>query len=173
MEKTRLPLQVRRRRWIFGTLSAVMMAVIFWMSAMPARESAEVSGAVTDVAVRVAYPDYPKMPKQRQQTVYRLVQHFVRKSAHFLEYMVLGALMLLLFNTFSWRLKPLWAWLAASAYAATDEWHQAFVAGRGPMATDVLIDASGAALGVILACLTLLLISHCKKKRAQKTTAQA
>jgi VanZ family protein len=36
----------------------------------------------------------------------------------------------------------------AGLYAITDEFHQWFVAGRGAAATDVLIDAVGAGLGV-------------------------
>ena len=36
----------------------------------------------------------------------------------------------------------------AALYAVTDEFHQLFVAGRGAAATDVLIDAVGASLGV-------------------------
>ena len=35
-------------------------------------------------------------------------------------------------------------------YASSDEIHQAFVPGRGPMLTDVLIDTSGVVTGIIL-----------------------
>jgi VanZ family protein len=40
---------------------------------------------------------------------------------------------------------------AAALYAASDEWHQSFVKGRGPSARDVLIDSAGA----LAACLLL------------------
>ncbi len=39
----------------------------------------------------------------------------------------------------------------ASAYAATDELHQRFVPGRESKLSDVLIDASGAGLGLVVA----------------------
>ena len=42
-----------------------------------------------------------------------------------------------------------WAFLLATAYAATDEVHQAFVPNRGPSPFDVLIDASGAATALL------------------------
>ena len=43
------------------------------------------------------------------------------------------------------------AWLLATLYSATDEFHQSFVPGRHPAVTDVMIDSIGAALGLILA----------------------
>ena len=76
----------------------------------------------------------------------------VRKAGHM---GVFGILALLLWRavagTTAWR-RP-WAWALALAflYAATDELHQAFVAGRHPSAVDVGIDTAGAlvALGAI------------------------
>lgn len=137
-----------KQRWIYGILSVLMMGFIFWFSAMPARESAEVSGQVTEIAVKIAYPDYPQMPRQRQRSVFAFVQHLVRKGAHVTEYIALGALLALFFSTFQGRLKLLLGWPAAVAYAACDEFHQAFVSGRGAMVTDVLIDAVGVTVGV-------------------------
>ena len=43
------------------------------------------------------------------------------------------------------------AWLMAVLYSATDEFHQSFTPGRHPAVTDVLIDATGAAVVLILA----------------------
>jgi hypothetical protein len=47
------------------------------------------------------------------------------------------------------RKRPWLAWLMAVAYAATDEFHQSFVPGRGPSVWDVLIfDNLGALAGL-------------------------
>ena len=43
------------------------------------------------------------------------------------------------------------AWLVATLYAMTDEWHQSFVPGRGPAIHDVILDSSGALLGALAA----------------------
>lgn len=43
------------------------------------------------------------------------------------------------------------AWVLATLYSATDEFHQSFVPGRHPAITDVMIDSFGAALALILA----------------------
>jgi VanZ family protein len=90
------------------------------------------------------------------QTV-ELVHHTIRKSAHAVEYAVLGVLI--------WRLvhssaalashRPAWHYrftlMLAALYAASDETHQIFVPGRQPAVTDVLLDTCGAALGLAVA----------------------
>ena len=43
-----------------------------------------------------------------------------------------------------------WALLLASAYGASDEWHQSFVPGRSSDVFDWVADTAGAALGVTL-----------------------
>ena len=80
--------------------------------------------------------------------------HFlVRKSAHFVEYGLLGAL---LFRAMregrtGWN----WRWAAgaiviAAAVAASDEWHQTFVPSRTPSPIDVGIDTVGAAVAQLV-----------------------
>ena len=86
----------------------------------------------------------------------RAVVVFVRKCAHLTEYAVLALLL--------WRAlrKPpgpevlRWQWSVAgivlalvALYAASDEIHQTFVPSREGCVTDVLLDATGAALGLL------------------------
>ena len=68
----------------------------------------------------------------------------LRKLAHAAEFGVLGAL---LYRAL--RREPL-AILLGSAYAATDEVHQAFVSGRHGSPLDWLIDTAGVVAGVLL-----------------------
>jgi len=97
------------------------------------------------------------MPHSPPETI--AFAHFlIRKCGHFSEYAVLA---LLLWRAAGITLKPSSptgilrvagvALLVATAYAATDEFHQCFVPGRTPSLGDVLIDASGAlaALAVV------------------------
>ena len=68
----------------------------------------------------------------------------LRKCAHAAEYAILGALL-----QRAVRREPL-AVLLGSAYAATDELHQSFVAGRQGSALDWLLDTGGVLVGVFL-----------------------
>lgn len=68
----------------------------------------------------------------------------LRKCAHFVEYAILGALLLR-----AARSVPL-AVALGSAYAATDETHQLFVTGRHGSPLDWLIDTAGVLAGVSL-----------------------
>ena len=90
-----------------------------------------------------------------------LVHLLVRKAAHLSEYAVLGLLTfraLRLSQSPRSRRWPTWkvglmALGIAACYAATDEYHQSFVAGRTPAVTDVFIDTCGAAIALSLICL--------------------
>jgi VanZ family protein len=68
----------------------------------------------------------------------------LRKAAHFTEFAVLGLLLLRALG------RPLPAVAFGIAYAASDELHQHFVAGRSANVLDVLIDAVGVAAGIVL-----------------------
>jgi len=76
---------------------------------------------------------------------------FSKKGAHFLEYAVLGAAYL---RGLSYQKKASKSILVAAIllgcfYALSDEGHQAFVPGRQPAWSDVLIDTLGTAAGVM------------------------
>jgi VanZ family protein len=77
----------------------------------------------------------------------------LRKCAHTAEYAVLAILLMRALGS------ELAALAVALAYAATDELHQAFVAGRHASPVDVAIDGIGAALG-------LLVLLHARRMRA-------
>lgn len=79
------------------------------------------------------------------------VQFAVRKAAHVAEYAILAALLLRAVRAGKRRLRVMHALSAfgiAAVYAALDEYHQSFVGSRTGSGVDVLIDASGAALGL-------------------------
>src|SRR5713101_108586 len=124
------------------------MGVIFSASteALSARHTSRIIGPI----LRWFKPDIS------DETIWR-VQFVIRKGGHLTEYAVLAPLF---WN--AWR-KPVrkdarpWRWSEAAvalafsaAYATTDELHQAFVPGRQAQVGDVLIDAAGAALGLVL-----------------------
>ena len=84
------------------------------------------------------------------------IQTGIRKSAHLSEYALLA---LLLWRArrkpfagdprpWSWR-TPAFAFAITALFAASDEFHQSFVPSREGRFRDVLIDTTGAALGLL------------------------
>jgi VanZ family protein len=77
------------------------------------------------------------------------MHHFIRKAAHFTEYLILSVLLYRAVRAgrgWSWRAAAT-AVVVAGLYAVADELHQLFVPGRTAAASDCLIDVSGAAAG--------------------------
>lgn len=89
-----------------------------------------------------------------QDTSFSYAGRLIRKSAHFIAYLILG---FLVSHAMKNEASTATAWKRRGAsllfcvvYAISDEFHQLFVPGRGPMLKDVLIDGSGAAIGILL-----------------------
>jgi VanZ family protein len=82
-----------------------------------------------------------------------LVQTIIRKTAHVTEYAILASLLLRALRSvadWSWTRQAALALAIAVCYAAGDEFHQTFVASRTASPHDVLFDACGAVIGVVL-----------------------
>lgn len=123
--------------------AAAVMILIFIFSAQSGERSSELSSAVVSAA-------YGEENSQSEPLTV-----FVRKTAHFAEYAVLGGTVL--FGLYSKKSRTgrllAAAVLISALYAASDEIHQYFVPGRACMFTDVLIDSAGAAAGAAAAAL--------------------
>lgn len=91
-------------------------------------------------------------PNMSEETIDRI--HFVvRKTAHFVEYSILGVLLWMLIHFdpawSGFRTKEFWVTLLLAAlYASSDEFHQKFVPSREAAVRDVVIDTCGAASGL-------------------------
>ncbi|MFC0236534.1 VanZ family protein [Fictibacillus phosphorivorans] len=81
------------------------------------------------------------------------LEFFIRKAAHFITYFVLGFLMYraLKHDLLNNRLMWLIAWFMTILYAISDEIHQGFTPNRSPHIEDVMIDATGGLIGILLA----------------------
>ncbi|MBQ8140724.1 MAG: VanZ family protein [Clostridia bacterium] len=162
------------KKYILITLIIVCtLAVILWVSFIWSNsgESAEESGAkseeVQEIVNEVAQSIGIEEP---------ISEHTVRKTAHFGEYAILGALLAcdaLAVSYLSERralpiiLSKLSSALPiAFAVALIDEFAvQSRSEGRGPLFTDVLIDLSGAFVGTACVAVIFLIIHLVIKKR--------
>ncbi len=132
----------------------LVMAVIFAFSAMPGEESGEASGKLLTVVVNITeYVTHEPVPVDKAVVLHGII----RKCAHFTEYAILGITAVIAFYSARIsKLKNAILPLAVSVlYAASDEFHQMFVAGRGPSPRDVLIDSFGALTGIVILLLCI------------------
>lgn len=149
-------------------LVIAVMVMIFCFSAQNGEQSGAMSGRLTTWVLNLIIPDFENFSPEQQEAIRSTVGLIIRKLAHFSEYALLGFSLMLhiaqVQKKITVRLPLLWAWGIGTLYAATDEFHQGFVAGRGPSIVDVMIDS----LGVIAGIMLLLLISLCHRKRSEK-----
>ena len=90
----------------------------------------------------------------------------VRKMGHFSEYMILGFFSFsYLSNIFmkvnshrNYKKTAILSQIFSVVYASTDEFHQTFVVGRDGNIIDVLIDSSGALVGIMISSIMYFLI---------------
>lgn len=90
--------------------------------------------------------------------------HTIRKTAHALEYCGLSLLLYHAYFQSFCTAQPLLTLLTAVLYAASDEIHQYFIAGRACQMRDVFIDFVGAAVGVAV-CTVVWYIFRLIQKR--------
>ena len=133
----------------------LLMVIIFTFSAFSAEKSDAQSGFWVNIVTSV----FPTV------TDIDLTTTIIRKTAHFIEYALLGFLLARAYfknfkKTQDFRM-VLFSVLTATAYSITDEIHQAFVPGRSCEFRDICIDSIGATLG---ACICFLI----NKKRISK-----
>jgi VanZ family protein len=83
------------------------------------------------------------------------VDFVVRKAGHMFVFGVLAVVLWRALASSAVRRAMAWSWVLTVAYAASDEFHQSFTAGRHPSPVDVGIDSVGALL--FLLALTLWL----------------
>lgn len=113
----------------------IMAIIIFIFSASPALDSNRQSGLIVN-AITFLSPDLKDAT---------FLVRIVRKSAHFIEYAILGFLAARSFKLS--KKSPWWSILACAIYAGIDEFHQSFVSGRSAEVKDVALDTLSATFG--------------------------
>lgn len=144
-------------------LVIAVMVMIYCFSAQTGAESGAMSGKITTWVLNLVVPNFEDFAPEEQESIRYAVGFAIRKLAHFSEYALLGFALILhimqLQKKIYVRLPGLWAWGVGTIYAASDEFHQGFVAGRGPSIRDVMIDSAGVIAGVLLLCVVLQRVS--------------
>lgn len=129
-----------------------MMYVIYSFSAQSGEVSGNLSYEVSYKIVEVGNSILDKQLDEWQIGEYAYeIEYPVRKLAHMTEYFLLAVAVSFPFYVYGLRGFPLMlvAGMICVGFAAGDEYHQSFVAGRGPSPKDVLIDSIGAFFGIL------------------------
>lgn len=143
------------RKVVWWVLILIWCALIFSQSAKPAIESSKESGAIVtfanNVIMSVTGVDKPVV-----------TEVVVRKSAHFMEYFIMGVLLFKgLCRKDKLAASMIISILSGALYAASDEFHQYFVPGRAMRLLDFCIDS----LAVVIA---VLVMYGWSKRKARK-----
>ena len=120
----------------------LMMYVIYSFSA----QTGEVSG---QLSYKISY----KNKSSAELAVSADTIHFyVRKAGHMTEYFLLAVA--ISFPLYVYGVRGIWLVILAGiicvGFAGLDEYHQSFVANRGPSLRDVGIDSIGALIGILM-----------------------
>jgi len=121
----------------------VWMVIIF--SASADSDSVAHSSRIIEPICRWLFPNITYDQLETVRTI-------TRKGAHMTEFALLAVLLLYALSTGRGNPRK-WlssAWVLSTAYAAADEFHQLFVVGRNGSVWDVVIDSTGAALGLLI-----------------------
>ena len=142
------------KRIILLTLTIIWIVTVFCFSNEVASKSEKTSGKVAEKIVELTHKGISQQEKIKKV---KELQHVVRKTAHVTLYTIGGVLLFLFCNTYDIGLKKkiIYAIIIGGSYAAFDEIHQSFVPGRGPQFSDVLLDTTSVAFGVVVV-LTIL-----------------
>ena len=143
------------------------MILIFTMSAQGRVESDRSSTGVSRMIASIFVRGWNDMTDAAQAEVIDSIHFWVRKAAHFSLYAILGVLSFIAISNHTSKRFPnaLFAFVLCVLYAVSDEIHQYFTDGRSCELRDVLIDSSGAVVGILIIYLIFSLVD--RKKRVK------
>lgn len=139
------------KRIIFGILLLFWLWVMYSFSAKTGAQSSSTSGGLTRKLLNLFYPQYKSFPQEVSMKIFETTNFILRKTAHFLEYMILAEIAAEFMDTFfekslNWK-QALTVVILCGIFATSDEIHQMFVGGRSPQVKDVILDTIGAIVG--------------------------
>lgn len=158
---------------IYIALALLMMLILFISSSMTYQQQSQVSliqkyfshEPLKNFFSNISFTYAGSEVSISAKGYVKFVEFFLRKGAHFMTYFILGgSLYLGLLPKLKQKSSVLglfFAWLAATGYAATDEFHQMLTGDRTPLFQDVMLDSFGA----LTACLLIILYHMVRKKR--------
>lgn len=151
---------------LIGTFS-----IIFGFSNQDSKTSGEMSQKITDFVIKFI-PSIQQTEENQKEEIIDRIESVIRKIAHFSIYTLVGFLLMSLMSTY--KMKEIdqigTSLIIGVIYASTDEIHQAFIPGRGPQITDVMLDSLGVLTGIFIAILLLEIFRKINNNRLKILT---
>lgn len=155
---------------IIRTILVIALITIFITIFGFSNQDSETSGGISQkVAEYVTkyIPSIQEMEESQKEEVIDKIETVIRKIAHFSIYTLVGILLMSLMCTY--KIKEIdkigISLIIGIIYAISDEIHQAFIPGRGPQLTDVILDSMGVLTGIFISMLLLEMIRKITKKK--------
>jgi VanZ family protein len=139
-------------------LTILWMFFIFYLSHQPATVSQYQSGGFIDMLSSI-----PLIGSVITNMIeIGIAEFIIRKSAHMFLYFVLAIIVYITINKNLDIKAYIISLVLTGLYACTDEFHQLFIEGRSGEIRDVMVDSTGALIGLIMIFL-LMKIKKCSK----------
>lgn len=158
----------KTKQIMFAILIFLNCLVIFYFSHQVANNSSKQSGTIVEIISNII--PYIKNMNEEEQIIFKeqILTPIVRKTAHFSIYALLGILttnFMLAVENKKMNKKIILALFFCIIYAITDEFHQTFIPGRIGEIRDVLIDTSGATIGILFTIATTKITRKIKNRK--------
>ena len=136
-------------KFIYPILTILWIMIIFSFSLQSGDTSSQISSGFGQWLIQTILP----FAKDYLEENWDVLHTLIRKGAHFTEFFVLGVLMRGSLHQYAYRIRASLggtSWLMCVVVAACDETIQLFAGGRAGQVTDIMLDASGALVGIIV-----------------------
>ena len=138
------------KKYILVIITILWMIIIFTYSNQKSIQSTNRSQSfISNTIVRI-YKLFNNNPSDKDiENIINIWEVPIRKTAHFMEFFILGILIYLTFKEFN--INNIYIMLLfCFLYACSDEIHQLFVVGRDGNAFDVMIDSLGSSIATLI-----------------------
>lgn len=166
----------KSEKW-YWSLVVVIEGILFYSSSMTYKQQTSVpflerylgsSKPFYNFLNGISFNYAGKIQSIKNDGYYHFVEFFIRKGAHFGIYFLLGIFIFMSLYTYFYKnnlLRIIVPWMFTTGLAAFDEFHQGLTGGRSPLVDDVILDSTGALIGIIIVFIFMILLSRRLKSR--------
>jgi len=140
---------MKSKRITYLLLVILCASIIFVFSHQIGKTSESISDGFTIKIIEVYFKiTHKEISDYRKEELVKDLRKYVRKSAHFTIYLLLGIFVYSALRSYGCNHSMLYAFVFCFLYACSDELHQLFISNRTGRVFDVLIDTIGSCVGI-------------------------